>query len=151
MKIRGYFLPQHVKVEEYTTLTFDQVEIEVPVLTPDLILAITEHLLVFHDRVLMKRPVHSILKALDSAIRQWQKPSDRRRLALAALPAITGFSPEMISRILEKPWAEYRSNKVNVILKDNILNYKTLDEFKKLRYMQSRAFGPRLTTHILAG
>ncbi len=152
MKIQGYFLPQPVKVKEYTTLTFDQVEIEVPVLTLDLILAITDHLLAFHDRVLMKRPVHSILKAVDSAIRQWQRPADhRRRLALAALPAITGFSPEMIERILEKPWAEYRLNKLKDLIKDKLLSYQTLDEFKRRQNIQSRAFGPRLTTHILAG
>ncbi|HXC61847.1 MAG TPA: acyl-CoA reductase, partial [Nitrospiria bacterium] len=151
MKIRGYFLPPHIKVKDYTTLTFDRVEIEVPVLTPDLIWVITEHLLAFHDRVLMKRPVHSIVKAFGSAIRQWQKPSEPRQLALAALPAITGFSPEMIVRILEKPWAEYRSDKINVFLKNNIYNYKILDEFTMRPSMQSRAFGPRLTTHILAG
>lgn len=152
MKIRGYFLPPQIKVKEYTTLAFDQIEIEVPVLTPDLILAITDHLLAFHNRVLMRRPVDSILKALDSAIRLWQRSGDRRRqLARASLPTITGFSHEMIARILEKPWAEYRLNKIKVFLKDKLLTYQTLDEFKKRPNMQSRAFGPRLTTHILAG
>ena len=119
MKIRGYFLPPQVKVKEYTTLAFDRVKIEVPVLTPNLIFNITDHLLDFHDRVLAKRPVHSILKSVDSAIRLWQKSYDRRRLAIDALPSITGFSPEMVARIFERPWTEYRHDKVKTILEKN--------------------------------
>jgi Acyl-CoA reductase (LuxC) len=159
MKIRGYYLPPQIKVREHTTLTFERifqpdgrVEVEVPVLTPDLIFTITDHLLAFYDRVLVKKPVLRILKAIDQTIRRWQNPHDRRReSALKALPAITGFSPEMIARILERPWAEYRSNKIKAFLEKSIFNCLALDEFKKRSEWKSRAFGPRLTTHILAG
>lgn len=152
MKIRGYFLPPQIKIKEYTTLVFKRVKIEVPVLTPDLIFAIADHLLAFHEHVLIKRPAYSILKVMDSAIRQWQKPADRRReLAFKALPAITGFSPEMIARIFEKPWTEFRQSKIKTILENGISKLMILDDFINFNDKRKRAFGPRLTTHILAG
>jgi hypothetical protein len=148
VKIRGYFLPPQIKVRDWTTLFFDRLEIEVPVLTPDLVSSITDHLLAAHNRILAKKSVIKILKIFDQTIRQWQRPHDRRReLALKILPAITGFSSEMIARIFEKPWSEYRYNKLKYILDKRM--YNIIKNYNKKN--STNPFTPRLVTHVMAG
>jgi hypothetical protein len=152
VKIRGYFLPPNIKVKDRTTLVFDRLQIELPVLTSEMALALTDHLLAVQDRILSKKPVSDILETIDRAIRQWQKPSDRRRkLVLKFLPAITGFSRPMIARIFEKPWSEYRYNKIKNILDKNIYKMSSYKTFNLNKTPASTAFGPRLITHIMAG
>ncbi len=160
MIIRGYALPRGLEPPGLTTLSFGDVQVEVPVLTPAFLSELLDRLEMARDHTLASRPVAEILKSIDRTIARWQDPAEPcRRLAEAALPAVTGFSPPMVAHALTVMLAPYRRAALWAVLDDELGDARVLDAFRPDRSHRgsasggrlSRASGPRLTAHIFSG
>jgi len=152
MIIPGAFLPESVKTDEVTCLEFGRIVVEVPVLTPLHLSRTIESITEARDRSLAHRPVHTILSSLDKVITLWLDPAyPLRKLAGEALPTTTRLSREMIAYGLPTVLEGYRKDHLVRVLEEEVGDLLLLDEFRPTAFGKSRAFGPRLVTHILAG
>lgn len=152
MKIEGYYLPPEFKIGPLTTVNFGPVQIEMPVLTATTLSDIMNRLLKSQESYLVRQPVEQLLSICDTAVSQWQKPSDPyRRLAEEALPSITGLSPAMIRQGLTAMLSGLRADRLRSLMKEELGDPRFLDEFLPRLNGRSKAFGPRLITHVMAG
>src|SRR5581483_6166949 len=90
----------------------------------------------------------------DRAVSRWLDPYSRwRRLAERVLPAITGYSEPMIRKGLPGYLATFRQENLWRLLESELGDPEYLDEFRPRGRLggYSRAYGPRLTTHVFAG
>jgi hypothetical protein len=67
------------------------------------------------------------------------------------LPAETGLSLAMIRHTLPLIFQEYRADRLQQLLQDELGNLNALDTFVPVGTGKRRAYGPALTTHVLAG
>lgn len=105
-----------------------------------------------HTRHLTHRPVQEILLSIDQVIQRWLDPdSSERQEAEARLPETTGLSPEMIRHILPLIFQEYRADRLESLLADELGDPNALDTYVASLQGQKKAYGPALITHILAG
>jgi hypothetical protein len=76
-----------------------------------------------------------------------------RQIAEAALPAVTGYSPPMITRILDTMVADWRAERLLELLRVEFGDPDVLDGFRRRAHAAGRvrAFGPRLATHVFSG
>ena len=97
---------------------------------------------------LKRRSVEQVLATLDRVIVGWLDPeSEWRRRATQALPAATGFSPQMIQHGLPLLLEPLRSDAVRSLLDRELGSYRILDVAQGGR----RAIGPGLILHVLSG
>lgn len=121
-------------------------------LFPTDLLSIIDGILTARDQSLVCRPLREILTRIDAVIARFLDPhSDERREAEATLPAETGLSPEMIRHTLPLVFQEYRAERLATLLQDELGDLNVLDSFAVINGKQRRAYGPVLTTHVLAG
>jgi len=152
MIIPGAFLPQSVNADEVARLDFGGIVVETPVLTPLHLSRVIEAITEARDRYLADRPIHTILSSLDQAIVLWLDPtSPLRRVAEEALPATTRLSSEMIAHGLTSILEGYRKDHLLQVLEEELGDPLFLDTFRPRAFGRSRAYGPRLTTHVLSG
>lgn len=152
MIVPGYFLPSSVEPGQLLHLDFGGVTVEVPRPEPSLLTSVLDAISLARDQDLAKRPVLDILEAVDGVVARWLDPdSSPRRLAEAALPATTGLSPQMVAHGLTAMLEDYRKCSLWRVLEAELRDPLVLDEFRPRASGQSRAYGPRLITHILSG
>lgn len=128
--------------------------LRVPALAPEQLAAVADHVAAARDAYLARLPVEQLVAAIDRAISRWLDPwSPWRRLAERALPAITGYSPPMVRKGLPGYLATFRAENLRRLLAAELGDPGYLDGFRPRPLFggYSRAFGPRLTTHIFAG
>jgi len=152
MIVPGYFLPSSVEPGQLLHLGFGGVTVEVPRPEPALLINVLDSISLARDHDLGKRPILDILEALDDVIARWLDPDySFRRLAEATLPATTGFSPQMVAHGLTAMLEGYRKRLLWRVLEAELQDPLVLDGFRPRASGQSRAYGPRLITHILSG
>ena len=152
MTINGYCLPPHIKTTSFQTTTFGPIQIKTPALTTTTLSALVNHLQTAQERYLIHQPVERLLSICDEAVARWLKPDDpHRRQAEEALPAITGFSPQMIKEGITLMMEGLRADRLRSLIKEDLGDPRFLDEFRPRLVGRSKAFGPRLITHVLAG
>ncbi|MFN3477272.1 MAG: acyl-CoA reductase, partial [Candidatus Methylomirabilales bacterium] len=152
MIVPGYFLLDPLKAVEVTSLNFGRVQVQVPVLTPAFLGEVIGTLTEARDRYLARLPIPGILEVVDRAIARWLDPGyPPRKLAEAALPEVTGFSPPMVASTLPKMLEGYRGDRLWKLLESELGDPLALDGFRPYAGGYSRAFGPRLVTHVFSG
>jgi hypothetical protein len=113
---------------------------------------IIDRLLAARERHLVRRPVPSLLSSLDRAVQRWLDPaSGERQEAEATLPAQTGLSPAMICHTLPLVFQEYRAERLETLLRDELGDLHALDAFVPVPGGWRKAYGPNLITQVLAG
>jgi hypothetical protein len=154
----SYFLPEHLASEfEYKTLSFEnfgkQIELKVPELTEtqltDVMVTIKSH----RQDYLSKLRTNDIIAIIDEAIEKWLNPSyELRQFAEETLPIITGYDAEMIRLFLSRYLRSFRKQKLQRIVEEDFANPLVLDEFRPRKAGGlTRAYGPKLITHIFSG
>lgn len=156
--IDAYHLPglgesdlQRWEVREYDG---GALRIRFPVLTPATLERVVARLREARARHLAGTPVLEVVRAIDRAAAHFQSPgSPARDLAEAALPALTGYSPEMIRLILDRMAADWREPALLALLESELGDPGVLDGFRERggSPVMVRAFGPELAFHIFAG
>ncbi len=141
-----------MNISHFQTIAFGSVRVEVPVLTATTLSDLINHLRRSQQKVLIHQSIDQLLSICDEAVARWLKPDDpHRRLALEALPPITGFSRPMIEKGLTLMLEGLRVDRLRSLLKEELGDPRFLDEFLPRLTGRSKAFGPGLITHILAG
>jgi hypothetical protein len=150
---------QHWEIMEYDG---GAVRLRVPVLTPAALERLLDHLREARGRYLAETPVLEIVRAIDRAAALFMDPDHPpRRLAEAVLPAVTGYSPEMIRLGLERMAAQWREPALLGLLAAELGEPEVLDSFREwpggrgarggAAPVRVRAYGPELAFHIFAG
>ena len=100
------------------------------------------------ERTVRRRPVDSILAALDRVTVNWLRPdADLRRRAEAELPAVTGFSAATVGHGLPLLLEPLRADAIGALLDAELGDRHVLDRMCAGR----RALGPPLIVHVLSG
>ena len=121
-------------------------------LSPTELSKLIEQILSSRDQHLVHRPLQATLTSIDAVTARFLNPlSDERRKLESLLPSETGLSSEMISHALPLIFQEYRAERLARLLQDELGDLSALDTFVSLNGRQHRAYGPTLTTHVLAG
>jgi hypothetical protein len=124
-------------------------------LTPALLSTQIEALLAASDQILAGREVASIVRSVHRvAERILDRSDDLRMSAEAALPAITGAAPAMIRKVLDRMAADWLQDRTKALLESEFRDPAVLERFcprPGRPGLQSRAVGPRLTTHFFSG
>lgn len=131
----------------------DAFEMRVPRLTPALVREQAAALLAARERHLARRPLGEIVAAVDRVAARLLDPADELRVtAERALPAITGYSPAMVCRVLDRMAADWRAAPLRELLRAEFGDPRVLDGLvANPRGGQVAAFGPRLSTHVFSG
>jgi hypothetical protein len=155
----AWWLPglEAAAVAEWRTLSFGErgeVTLRAPALAPAALAATMERAAAARDAYLAEVPIAHVVASIDRAMSRWLDPYSRwRRLAERALPAITGYSPAMVRKGLPGYLATFRGENLWRLLEAELGDPRYLDEFRPRGRLggRSRAYGPRLTTHVFAG
>jgi hypothetical protein len=122
------------------------------VLSPADLQRIIDQILTAREQSLTRRSVRSILSSLDQVTQLWLDPSsEERQAAEAALPQETGLSAEMIRHALPLIFQEYRAERLEALLREELGDPNVLDIFIPSPGGRRRACGPELITQVLAG
>lgn len=104
------------------------------------------------DRVLARRTTDAVIDALAEASRRWLAPdSPWRNRAVAQATEPTGFSPAMVNEIVDLIFSQLTHETLGELLDRELGDRRVLDEFSRRGRLQTRATGPRLISHFLAG
>src|SRR5690606_22077261 len=132
------------------------VSLRFPRLRPDQLAAVLRHLRERRARVLADRSAADIAAAIAAAAGRLARDDDaRRRTALDALPAVTGYSPPMVRLVLDRMIEDWSEPSLLALLRSEFHDPGGLDGFRphpaKQSGQRTRAFGPELAFHIFAG
>jgi hypothetical protein len=129
--------------------------VRVPQLTPGMLRAQIDALLLAREEVLAHRSVESIVEAIGAVAGRLLDPVDPLRTAAELrLPVITGASVAMIRLVLDRMAADWTAPRLRELLRGEFLDPRALDRFTPRHSIggsEIRAIGPRLTTHIFSG
>jgi hypothetical protein len=104
------------------------------------------------ERLLQNRTTEQIISALVQTAKTWLEPDGTwRRRAREAVPAATGFSEAMVSEAIDLSFGVITHDALGELLDRELGNRRVLDEFCLRGRVQTRAAGPRLIAHFLAG
>ncbi|MBM4259097.1 MAG: hypothetical protein FJ147_24755 [Deltaproteobacteria bacterium] len=104
------------------------------------------------EQHLVHRPLQEILTCIDAVIARLLDPhSEERREAETTLPPETGLSPAMVRHTLPLVFQEYRAERLTTLLQEEFGDLTALDSFVTINGKRRRAYGPTLTSHVLAG
>lgn len=129
-------------------------ELRVPIVDAALLKGQVRALGEARDRFLADRPVREVVRVLDRVAARFQDAGDPlRKTAEAALPRITGYSPPMVRLVLDRMAPEWRSDRLRELLRAELEDPAVLDGFRPRRHApgRTRAFGPRVATHVFSG
>ncbi len=104
------------------------------------------------DHVLAHRSTPTVIAALAETARRWLAVDSpwRARASEQAAESL-GFSPAMVNEIVDLIFGQWTPEALGELLDKELGDRRVLDEFQPLGRLASRAIGPRLITHILAG
>lgn len=149
--MRGYFLADvPVKTEKRE---LDGVVLEFPLLSPAKIAEISDGLLKAQEKF-SRQSIFRIVDWIDAAARRWLDPGDIiRRRAESLLASATGASKEMIDFTLDNLFKNLHRPVLIQLIEGELGDPTLLDHFrpKPKGIGFTKAFGPRLISHILPG
>lgn len=103
-------------------------------------------------RVLQHRTTDAIIGALAQTAKNWLEPSSPWRLrAIEEAPEPTGFSEAMLRESIDLTYGALTYEALGELLDRELGNRRVLDEFCLRGRTYTRAIGPRLIAHVLAG
>ena len=140
--------------EGWQTLSFSNAKLEMPRITVNGLAALAERLIGARDGYLIRLPIRRIVTLLDRVASRWLDPaSPYRQEAEALLPSITGYSEPAIRKGLAAYLATLREENLLRMLEEELTEPAVLDQFvaRGRGGGHTRAFGPRLTTHVWSG
>src|SRR5262249_35216108 len=145
--LRGYHLPDLDDAIATEKQCWGAVEIEMPRLDPATLAAALQA--ARHAAVrLQTRPVDDLLAVSDQLISHLLRADDPWRLrAEVALPAVTGFSAEMVRHGLPRLLAPLRAGALRALLDAELGDHRRLDQVCAGR----RALGPKVIAHVMSG
>lgn len=134
---------------------FDGGTVRWPLLAPDDLRRVVERLAVSRA-ALVHTPIARIVAAIDAAAARLADDADPlRRLALDALPGLTGYSPEMVRLVLDRMGADWRAPALERLLRAELPSPACLDGFVPDSGAGARrlvhATGPNLGFHLFSG
>jgi hypothetical protein len=104
------------------------------------------------ERLLKNRSIDSIISTLAQAAKRWLDPTGKwRLLALEQAPAATGFSEAMVHEAIDLCFGVITHDALTELLDRELGDRRVLDQFCVRGQLRTRAIGPRLITHFLAG
>lgn len=154
---RAYFLPKGMTfTRKRVPFTAGQAKADLylPVMTPGLLAQVIAAITQARDAYLARLSVARIVDTIDAVVRRWLDPDyPLRKEAEALLPAVTGYSPEMVRTALPLVLQAFTKEGLLALLQADLEDPSVLDAPKRLsrRAGLTLATGPRLTTHVLAG
>ena len=128
--------------------------LHMPVVTPGLLTQAASAILRARDAYLARLPVARIVDVLDATVQRWLDPDYAlRKKAEELLPAVTGYSPEMVRTALPLVLEPFTRQGLLALLHADLGDPGVLDAPKPISGQAGLmlALGPRLTTHFLAG
>jgi hypothetical protein len=149
--MKGYFLP-HISVAEVKR-EINGVTLEFPSLSPPQIAELADGLIRSHEK-LAELSILKIVDWIDLAAQRWLNRKDPIRMeAESILPSLTGASKEMIRLSLDDLFKHLTRPVLIQLLEEELGDPTLLDHFRpKLKGSGfTRAFGPRLVSHVLPG
>ncbi len=104
------------------------------------------------ERVLQHRTTDAVVNALAQTAKNWLAPSSLwRARAVAEAPGPTRFSAAMVNEAIDLTFGGLTSEAFGELLDRELGNRRVLDEFCLRGRAHSKAVGPRLIAHFLAG
>jgi hypothetical protein len=104
------------------------------------------------ERVLQHRRTDMIIRALAQTARSWLEPSNPwRQHAIKQAPSASGFSSAMVRDAVDLTFEAITEEALRELLDHELGDRHVLDEFCPRGGMRTRATGPRLIVHFLAG
>ncbi len=154
MEVQPYALPG-VKVEEFVDLEYGPSEeraiLRLPVVTPAVLAAATESVTQARDGYLATIPVSQIVEVIAIAVERWQDPGYHLRVVVhELLPAITGYSTQMLQEGLPELLKPFGKDGLLALLESELRDPERLDSAAG-GHRPGKLSGPRLVTHVLAG
>lgn len=129
------------------------VALRVPLLNPAQLGVALDTVVEARLRTLVDRPLDEILAAVDEAAASMTASSGPHRAELVkTLPALTGYSRQMIEIGLERMGAGWRADALRAAIEDEFGDPGVLDGFRpRAAGGRHRAFGPDLAVHFFSG
>ena len=150
MRLAAYHIPSKVPISEVETRSYGEVTLEIAVVSPALLVEVIGHLERARERI-GKRTGREIAEIIADVFVRWHERGDPfRQAAEAALPAVARFSRPMVAHGLDLLLEGYRPEIFDILLRE-IGGEEALGGFASFGSHGGRAYGPALTTHILAG
>lgn len=149
--MKGYYLPDVGINEERREI--NGLTLEIPRVSPVRIAEISNRL-IGAQKKLAEASIFKIIDGIDAAAQSWLNPNDSiRKEAESLLTILTGDSKEMIQVTLDDLFKYFTRPVLLQLLEEELGDPTLLDRFRpKLKGSGfTRAFGPRLITHILPG
>lgn len=104
------------------------------------------------ERVLQHRSTDAIIGAIAQTAKNWLDPNSPWRVrAVAQAPQPTGFSEAMVREAIDLTFGALSYEALGELLDRELGNRRVLDEFCLHGRTHTRATGPRLIAHFLAG
>lgn len=104
------------------------------------------------ERLLGRRSTDDIIQALATTASRWLEPNcPWRERAIAEAPQPTGFSAQMVEEAIRLTFGPITPTALGELVDRELANRRALDEFCRQGNLTSRANGPRLIVHVLAG
>jgi hypothetical protein len=105
-----------------------------------------------HERVVRHRNTDAIIESIAETAKSWREPKNPWRLrAIEQAPAATGFSEPMVREAIDLTFGALTHEALSELIDRELGNRRILDEFCLRGRTRSRAVGPRLIAHFLAG
>jgi hypothetical protein len=125
--------------------------VRMPRATPALVAAAIQRLL--ETRLeLQQRPAGTIVDALAAVGERLARPGPERRAALEVLPAVTGYSPQMVAVSLDWVGSALRREELSALLTRELGDAEVLDRVRPRGDAgRMRAFGAPLVAHFFSG
>lgn len=149
--MKGYYLPERSVAEEQNEA--HGIPLAMPLVSESNVIEISDRLIEVQKRLAVES-IFKIVDWIDAAARCWADPADSiRQEAESTLPIITGDSPEMVRFALDDLFKHLTRPVLLQLLEAEVGDPTLLDQFRpKTKGVGfTRAFGPRLTAHILPG
>ncbi len=156
----GYYLPPGFReqVKAFSTEVYGgrgiAVHVKVPSVSRAMVEALTDHLKEEREKYLARQPIERIVDVLDEASRRWLDTSyPYRELVLKVVPAITGFSREVVEASVDSEMESSLREDIWRALCSEVKNPLYLDDFHYSPELNGycRAFGPRLIVSFFSG
>ena len=113
-------------------------DLEIPLLTPEIVSSQIEAMLLAREAYLAGLPVSDIVGTVSRVAERFADAHDPlRQAASRLLPAVTGFSPEMVEVILDRMSADWMANRLDLALVRDLGDPRVLDGFSR----SARALG----------
>ncbi len=152
---RAGWLPGLVPEDvEWRTLSFPDLDVLVPCLSPDAMRTQAVKLRAAQAEYLSRQPVYKIVALLDRVATRWLEPaSPYRREAERLLPLVTGYAEPAIRKGLPVWLGTLREENIRRLLEAELPEPAVLDRFvsRGPGGGETRAFGPKLTVHVWSG